>query len=313
MKRTFTTLIILLHAIVIFALDPIETKSIVCADTWYGVEYDAMDDVYYGVTYYLGEDTIVNKVNYRSLWRTEGYLKNTICVGGLRQADEGMKVYYYNFYTSCGVPKQEYLLYDFTANVGDTIRDAYFRLEDMRLYTDFMGEPESVGWVVLNKYVQDDRIHMIIERCYEETDVEERYQTHWIQGIGSPNVLWPVNYGVAGRTTLYALCATQGDAKLFSYDVEYLHIENNCTEWHLKTDNIEDIISQKLSLFTLGNHLQVHVSSKLVCANIYNLNGQCVLQTNEKDIDISALPQGMYILRAETSDGVSHQAKFIKE
>lgn len=31
------------------------------------------------------------------------------------------------------------------------------------------------------------------------------------------------------------------------------------------------------------------------------------------NIDVSSLPQGMYILRAMTADGQEHQAKFIKQ
>ncbi|MBR4521317.1 MAG: T9SS type A sorting domain-containing protein, partial [Paludibacteraceae bacterium] len=36
-------------------------------------------------------------------------------------------------------------------------------------------------------------------------------------------------------------------------------------------------------------------------------------QSAQTDIDVSALPQGMYILRAETTDGNAHQTKFIKQ
>ncbi len=59
--------------------------------------------------------------------------------------------------------------------------------------------------------------------------------------------------------------------------------------------------------------LYVQTTEELSQLNIYNLNGQCVLLSTQTDIDVSALPQGMYILRAVTSDGTSHQAKFIKE
>jgi len=38
-----------------------------------------------------------------------------------------------------------------------------------------------------------------------------------------------------------------------------------------------------------------------------------VLQSAGTDIDVSALPQGMYLLRALTTNGQNHQAKFIKK
>lgn len=59
--------------------------------------------------------------------------------------------------------------------------------------------------------------------------------------------------------------------------------------------------------------LSITSTEDLTHIYIYNLNGQCVLQTSQTDIDVSSLPQGMYILRAITSTGDLKQAKFIKE
>ena len=59
--------------------------------------------------------------------------------------------------------------------------------------------------------------------------------------------------------------------------------------------------------------LQIQTSEELAQVNIYNLNGQCVMQAAQTDIDVSALPQGMYILRAVTTDSTPLQAKFIKQ
>ena len=59
--------------------------------------------------------------------------------------------------------------------------------------------------------------------------------------------------------------------------------------------------------------LHIQTPDELSPAKIYTINGQCVLQSAQTDIDVSALPQGMYILRALTADGQQHQAKFIKQ
>lgn len=69
---------------------------------------------------------------------------------------------------------------------------------------------------------------------------------------------------------------------------------------HVSPNPVKDIMS-------------VYINEELSCVLLYNLNGQCVLQTNQTDIDVSSLPQGMYILRAITSTGDLKQAKFIKE
>lgn len=59
--------------------------------------------------------------------------------------------------------------------------------------------------------------------------------------------------------------------------------------------------------------LHFQTTEDRVKIKIYDLNGQVVLLTTDVDIDVSALPQGMYILRAETTDGNVHQVKFIKQ
>lgn len=80
-------------------------------------------------------------------------------------------------------------------------------------------------------------------------------------------------------------------------------------------DDMEQIGQRALSLspnpVTAILHLQTAVELSQV--KIYSLNGLCVLLSAQTDIDVSSLSQGMYILCAVTSDGTSHQAKFIKE
>lgn len=45
---------------------------------------------------------------------------------------------------------------------------------------------------------------------------------------------------------------------------------------------------------------------------VYNLSGQCVLKTKETTINVSQLPEGIYILQAVTADGQVLQDKFIR-
>lgn len=63
----------------------------------------------------------------------------------------------------------------------------------------------------------------------------------------------------------------------------------------------------------VGAILHVQTTEYLAQVKIYNINGQCVLQSTQTDIDVSALPQGLYILRAITTSGTLRQEKFIKE
>ena len=209
----------------------------VCADTWHAVSYEnAYGEIKVtGVQYSLGSDTVLNRRHYRKIMENNRY-----CVGGIRQSEDGLKVYFHGISPWSYTPNmQECLLYDFSANVGDTLNDAYFRKEDMTTYIDWMGEPESLGWIVTEKDTIDGRIHMAVERYYADSDSviirnnpnHYAFKTHWIQGVGTPNVLWPKEYGTSAFNTLYTLCAMRGDETLYTYNLESLKIENNCTEW----------------------------------------------------------------------------------
>ena len=58
--------------------------------------------------------------------------------------------------------------------------------------------------------------------------------------------------------------------------------------------------------------LTISITEELCNVAIYNLSGQKVLQTEQTEVDVSGLPDGMYILRAQTADGNMYQDKFIK-
>ena len=81
------------------------------------------------------------------------------------------------------------------------------------------------------------------------------------------------------------------------------------------SSNEEQIVKKTLTLSPnpVASMLHIQTQDELSQAKIYTINGQRVLQASQADIDVSALPQGMYILRAETTDGNAHQTKFIKQ
>ncbi|MBR1515416.1 MAG: C10 family peptidase [Paludibacteraceae bacterium] len=62
----------------------------------------------------------------------------------------------------------------------------------------------------------------------------------------------------------------------------------------------------------VSNVLLIHSIEALTRVCIYNLNGQCLLQTKETEIDVSALPAGLYILIAQTATDDTLQSKFVK-
>lgn len=83
----------------------------------------------------------------------------------------------------------------------------------------------------------------------------------------------------------------------------------------MRSDKNKEIYQKALYLSPnpVASILHINTSDELSQAKIYTINGQCVMQAAQTDIDVSALSQGMYILRALTTNGQQHQAKFIKQ
>lgn len=84
---------------------------------------------------------------------------------------------------------------------------------------------------------------------------------------------------------------------------------------HKKPQTNEHNATAILSVFPnpVTDILSVRSAETLQMVRIYNLNGQCLLQTAEKEINVSMLPVGLYLLTAHTSSGESLQTKFIKQ
>lgn len=79
-----------------------------------------------------------------------------------------------------------------------------------------------------------------------------------------------------------------------------------------------DIVEKETSDFSVSpnpahNEITIHCSTPIEQVAIYNLNGQIVLQSSQTQIDLSALSQGVYIVRVLTTDGQVLQAKVLHE
>ena len=272
MKKVFTLIACITFAAIGFAQDSTGVLTPpVCADTWFGLIYKVPgmfeSEQFEDIKYSLTSDTIIGDYTYRKLMQND-----TICVGGLRQTEDGMKVYYYDMVAPSDYPFShvDCLLYDFTANVGDTI-DAYFRVED--IHSDAHNEG-LVAWGVLDKDTIDGRIHMKVGQ-YDTYGQGPYYETTWIQGIGTYNVIWPDEYGLPGKgwiNALYTLCALNGDEKLYSYNLPiFFRIENNCTEWHFTGFNDIQADDSKVRKFLLNGQLFIETP-----LGTFNVTGELV-------------------------------------
>lgn len=81
-----------------------------------------------------------------------------------------------------------------------------------------------------------------------------------------------------------------------------------------ETTSVNNITKSELTILQNPVHdiLTINSTETLDHITIYNLSGQCVLTTTQTQINVSALPEGMYLLQAINTERDSKQIKFIK-
>lgn len=76
--------------------------------------------------------------------------------------------------------------------------------------------------------------------------------------------------------------------------------------------SMESNVSFYITPNPVNDILTIISDKELSEISIYNMNGQCVLQTKELSINVVHLPSGIYMVRAMTDEGQLLQSKFIK-
>lgn len=255
MKRFFLVMALCIgEGLFIFA-----QKSLPNATTWYCVDayYDFSAQAvknFTSATFQLQGDTIFGGKVYQTLRRGDG-----VYCGALRQTADGQQVYYRpgelggRYQPSKG---KEYLLYDFSVNVGDTVY-AYDGFMDTSFESGECDITSSVtpAWVVLSKDTIDGRKHIVVERA------DSTNQVKWIEGVGTPNILFSRSmHCLTGYDSYWTLCAVDNDGNiLYSYDVNHLGIHNECPTWKLIDDGIQSTPSDaaRIRKFLRDGHIYI--------------------------------------------------------
>ena len=188
----------------ILPIEPTSYKSQWC-DTWNVMWFDGwrFDETASTSQYRLGKDTVIGDYTY-SKFTSRTSVRFT--------DDRKVYVYYEGFddndpYT-VDLPTGEYLAYDFSAQVGDTLEV-------------FSGVHSYSKYKCLVREVQTDpetklRTITLFQLLLEDTDgdgVEEEYgrgEMTWIEGVGSPNGFL-INTPPPGGGTFALLCAYKDD------------------------------------------------------------------------------------------------------
>ena len=214
--------------------------SILQAAIWHCVEMQVepfldMPTTFTPVTFRLEGDTVFNNVSYKILRQDNGGYR-----GAVRQTANGNQVYFRPAGGN-GYPAEsgnEYLLYDFDVQVGDTVY-AYYGFwdttcEDWLNYFDNTEGNITVtpAWKVTAIQTLDGRRHVQVRGIETPISLSTNigWTVEWIERIGTTNIIFPMSSGcwVGGNTSTWTLCVEDGDGNLlYTHDTSHLNSMGN--------------------------------------------------------------------------------------
>lgn len=159
--------------------------------------------------YQLGEDTIINHLSYKQLTRyaSDDVNQTKTYVGAIRFAKNNRQVYFY-------YDNAEYLLYDFKAQVGDTL-EVFAGIDNYR-------DHKTYKHVVTNKEpIQDEQCKVTLDVFVQqeldgEIIHEEKFTSIWIEGVGSPDgIVHNCATLREGNVVTDVLCAYVDDRRMY--------------------------------------------------------------------------------------------------
>ena len=183
-------------------------------NTWnvlsHGWDIEGGDGIYngYTITYQLEEDTLINDLTYQKL---TGYFSltpsNKKYIAALRFAEDKKVFVHYD--------NTEYLLYDFGAQVGDTLTifGGISHYNDAKTLTHIVTEIDTL---------KDGQLKIQLVVKLQQNGYEKSSSITWIEGIGSINGIIGNNATLrVGGGVHVLLCAYHNDDCIYTTDDSY--------------------------------------------------------------------------------------------
>lgn len=252
--------------------------------------FQPVDDLW---EYYASGDTTIDNYTYKKIYKRDLVVTQNgppfeaeapyELFGFMRDDTVAKKVYAIQYESENQCPEnEEYLLFDFSGNVDDTL--------------NLCIQPTFSDFVIQNIHVWD--IFGISTRCFEGTAV-------LYEGIGS-------DYGLFEE--MFAPFKGQSRYVWSTFLEDYCR-QSPCD---LLVSNNDIAVSQEISIYPnpASNILFIEGSNmpERKSISIYNTlaRKQIKINTNQNQVDISALEDGLYIVEVEL-DGEKFRQKFIKK
>lgn len=254
------------------------------------------DDCFKDV-YYTNGDTIVNGQNHKIL---DGYhyISRTFL---LREELSSKKVY---LKTHINNQQNEYLLYDFSMEEGDSI-------EMKNPITPF---PEDGGFYTLDSIRLRPILHDYMAKFYffsPSVSNQNEIQTKpiWVEGVGSLSLVTAPgghpNYFGVGQVSCFFK-----NGSLFYFDGD---MQDSC-DAVMKNVEMNNLLETKFYVANSIGHLQTNIPIQSL--DLFSSQGQLIRQESignktQYQVDFKNLPTGIYILRVKSIQNQMKSIKFI--
>ncbi len=248
-----------------------------------------------------GKDTIINDIYYKKLYifYDKTFDKNQAkCIGGIRE-DENKRIYskgdtvIHNDkpFWLAEPPLDEMLLYDFSLEIGDTIKNG--------------NSHDEIVVMDIDTILFGNTLRKVFKLSHH---------VEWIEGIGNTRGLLYSSGDIAiGGSNGYLICFIQNDSVLYHNDYY-----DNCFPPLLNIDNIYSNIDitvfskreEKLICFKWRN-------CKINRIELFNVQGVLIDVINLSNNSIEAnyptnrMQSGVYIYRANNSNGYVQSGRFV--
>jgi hypothetical protein len=244
------------------------------------------------IRYTIHGDTIINEIQYSKLCVESGSTINPTIqsIGGLREAEK--KIYYIGQTIIGGEFDDEYLLYDFTKQIGDTIKhDSYDGFKSVILDIDSV----LIGASYRKRYLVNN--HWF----YHNPD-------YIIEGIGS------VKNGLLGHISNIPTCGTHyWEHICFQLNEEVLFLNplyDECFPSNLLSSTVLQWNETKIKIYpnptTERLYINNNTNERELFIIMYDINGRIRLSTNlleQNNINVLQLEKGVYVVKVTDQNG----------
>ena len=234
-----------------------------------------IDTTYFTTNYIIGEDSILNNIEYKKLFTFTQELPNRVLKGLIRE-DSTRKVWYKRI-----VDENEVLLYDFSLVAGDSLKIGFDTLD--YYYVD------SVTTCIING--NQRRKYWISDYDWQET---------WIEGIGSNRgIINSASATIVGGWS-WLLCVSDSGELIYSNpNFESCYLVDGI-------DELEDPVfhiypNPAKNLLNINNSRNNEIESIL----LINVSGKIIKRFDSRKtrLDISDINSGLYFLRVFYKNG----------